>query len=269
MDDRDSLWAIDTHAHLGQLDGLPQIALEKRLCSMSVEELESQYRQEGVRLAMASAMEGLFCLKGGDAAEGNRRLEELASKTRWLFQWAIVNPLEPRTYYQAETMLKNPKCVGIKVHPEAHGYPVKEYGDQLFSFCGQLHAIMQIHSGEAGSMPEDMVPFADKYPEATVIVAHLGCGSDGDPGHQVRAIRACRNGNMYTDVSSARSILPGLLEWAVGQTGAQKLLFGTDAPLHHVAMMKARVTRSGLSQEQKRMILHENAQRLFYEKIGQ
>ena len=267
QDKRNENWAIDTHGHLGQLGGLPQKHLEQELCTLSMEQLKRQYQQAEVKIAMVSSMEGLFYVDGLGVKEGNQRLEELVSKTDWLYQWVIVNPLEPKTYYQAETILKNPKCVGVKVHPEAHHFPIKEYGEELFSFCSQQKAIMQIHSGEANSMPEDMVAFADNYPEVTVIAAHLGCGSDGDPSHQVRAIKRCKNGNIYTDISSVRSILPGILEWAVEQIGAEKLLFGTDTPLHHIGMMKARVIYSELSYEQKQRILHKNAEKLFHLKI--
>ena len=198
QDKRNENWAIDTHGHLGQLGGLPQKHLEQEFCTLSMEQLKRQYQQAEVKIAMVSSMEGLFYVDGLGVKEGNQRLEELVSKTDWLYQWVIVNPLEPKTYYQAEIILKNPKCVGVKVHPEAHHFPIKEYGEELFSFCSQQKAIMQIHSGEANSMPEDMVAFADNYPEVTVIAAHLGCGSDGDPSHQVRAIKRCKNGNIYT-----------------------------------------------------------------------
>lgn len=55
---------------------------------------------------------------------------------------------------------------------------------------------------------------------------------------QVRAIREAAKNNIYTDVSSARSILNGLIEWAVREVSEKKLLFGTDTPLHHIPMMK-------------------------------
>ncbi len=243
------------------------MALERQLCALSMEQLEREYRQAGGRAAMASSMESLFHVDGIGTREGNLRLEQLAAETDWLYQWVVVNPLEPESYYQAERILKNPKCIGVKVHPEAHGYPIKEYGDELFAFCSQHGAIMQIHSGEEQSMPEDMVVFADKYPQAVVIAAHLGCGSDKDPGHQVRAIESCKHGNMYTDVSSVKSILPGILEWAVERIGAEHILFGTDTPLHHIGMMRARVTDSRLTSHEKQMILRENAITLFGLKI--
>jgi len=96
-----------------------------------------------------------------------------------------------------------------------------------------------------------------------LILAHLGCGWDGDPGHQVRAIQAPRHGNLFVDTSSAQSILPHLIEWAVREVGAERLLYGTDTPLYFAAMQRVRIDKADLSNEQKRMILRDNAVKLF------
>ena len=81
--------------------------------------------------------------------------------------------------------------------------------------------------------------------------------------HQVRAIQQSRKGNVYADTSSARSILPGLIEWAVREVGADRVLFGTDTPLYHTAMQRTRIEHADLSDEVKRQILRDNAVRLF------
>lgn len=58
-------------------------------------------------------------------------------------------------------------------------------------------------------------------------------------------------------------IQPHLLEYAVEQIGADKILFGTDTPLYFAAMQRARIdSAEGLSDEHKRLILRGNAQRL-------
>ena len=96
-----------------------------------------------------------------------------------------------------------------------------------------------------------------------LILAHIGCGWDGDLGHQVRAIQKSRHGNVFADTSSARSIVPGLIEWAVREIGADRVLFGTDTPLYHAAMQRARIESADLADADKRRILKENAVRIF------
>jgi len=82
------------------------------------------------------------------------------------------------------------------------------------------------------------------------------------PEQQVRAIQASRHGNVLVDTSSARSILPGLVEWAVAEVGTEKILFGTDTPLYSVAMQRARIDQAQISESEKRAILYSNAQRV-------
>ncbi len=156
-------------------------------------------------------------------------------------------------------MLRRASCAGIKIHPELHNYPIKQYGEAIFRFAAERNAVVLTHSGEPNSLPEDFVPYADRYPEMKLILAHLGFGWDEDYSHQVRAIQQSRNGNLYTDTSSARSIVPNLIEWAVREVGASRILFGTDTPLYQAAMQRARIDHADLSDDEKRLILWDNA----------
>ena len=56
--------------------------------------------------------------------------------------------------------------------------------------------------------------------------------------------------------------MPNLIEWAVGEIGAARLLFGTDPPLYFTAFQRARIDYAEISLEQKRQILRDNAIKL-------
>jgi predicted TIM-barrel fold metal-dependent hydrolase len=197
-----------------------------------------------------------------DAVVGNEEAVGVVAQTPGLLQWVVVNPLQPRTYEQAERMLKSPKCVGIKIHPEEHGYPIREHGDAIFKFAATHQAVVLTHSGERNSVPEDFVPFANEYPAAKLILAHIGCGWDVDPTHQVRAIQQSRHGNVFADTSSAQSILPCLIEFAVREVGAERVLYGTDTPLYFAPMQRVRINLAEITDADKRLILRDNAVRL-------
>ena len=79
----------------------------------------------------------------------------------------------------------------------------------------------------------------------------------------MRALQKARGDNLFIDTSSARSILPRLLEGAVEEVGADRLLYGTDTPVYYSAMQWARVVCTDLSESVKRKILRENAFELF------
>jgi len=220
-------------------------------------------RKNHIGLTIVSPLSGLMPRGAADAVRGNQEAFDVVRRYPELRQWVIVDPRRPETYDQAKDMLLEDHCVGIKIHPEEHVYPIKEYGPKLFEFAARLRAVVLTHSGEANSLPEDYVPLADRFPEVTLILAHLGCRIDSDPTHQIRAVQGGRNGNIYVDTSSASNILPGLLELAVKEVGADRLLFGTDTPLYFLPMQRARIDHAEISDMDKKKILRENAEKVF------
>lgn len=256
------LKAIDIHAHYGSPDCFPQKGVEKECLRLSLETLKREYGRQNITAACLSPMEGIFPASENMLLTANSLTEQLSQEYGWFYQWVMVDPLFPASYKQAERMLKNRKCVGVKIHPDAHGYPIEEYGEEIFAFCAQHSAVLETHSGDRLSLPELLIPLADRHPQVTVIASHLGCGYDGSVEHQINAVRDARHGNIYTDVSSVKSILPNLLEWGAGQISAKKMLFGTDTPLHHIAMMKQRVECAGLETGEISDILYYNANQI-------
>lgn len=219
-------------------------------------------RAAGIRWTVVSPLLGLMPRGHSDAVAGNAEAARVVAETAGLLQWVIVDPRLPATYRQAEELLQQPRCVGIKIHPEEHIYPIAEHGRALFEFAARHQTVVLGHSSERNSLCADYVRWADEFPEVRLILAHLGCGWDNDLTHQVRGIQASRHGNVYTDTSSARSITPGLIEYAVREVGAERVLFGTDTPLYDAAMQRARIDHAELSACEKRLILHDNAARL-------
>ena len=254
--------AIDVHAHFGRsATHRPQFLDE--LMSGSLQKVAARAKLANTCLTMVSPLAALFPRLSGDLVQGNIDAFKEIAEFPEIRQWVVVDPLKPDTYAQAAEMLPHPQCVGIKVHPEEHGYRFAEHGREILEFAEKHGAVVQTHSGEENSLPGDVLKFADTFPGVKLIVSHLGCGYDDDPTHQVRAIRNSRHGNLFTDTSSAMSITPGLLEWAVGEIGAERILYGTDSPLYFAPMQRARIDYAEIKEEEKELILRENAIRLF------
>lgn len=257
-----SIRAIDVHAHIGKCRGSGFRILD-RLTSGDPEVVVQRAQLAQTSLTIVSPLKAFFPRLQGDAFSGNIDAAQAVSETDGLFQWVVVNPLEPRTYKQAEEMLQSPKCAGIKIHPEEHGYPITEHGKAIFKFAARHNAIIESHSGEKNSLPADFVKLANDFPEIKLIISHLGYGWNGDPTLQVRAIQKSRHGNLFTDTSSAKSITSNLIEWAVREVGAERILYGTDSPLYFAPMQRARIDNAGISDREKRLILHDNAAAIF------
>jgi predicted TIM-barrel fold metal-dependent hydrolase len=252
--------AIDAHGHYGLFPHANKL-LEK-FSSASGEQVARRAADCGVEWSIVSPLEGLMPRgRVTQVASANEVAFQEVPSVKGLLQYVIVNPLQPETYDQAREMLKSPRCVGIKIHPEEHAYKITDHGDELFSFFEEVDAPVMTHSGCPSSLPIDFVPFANRYAKARVLLAHLGNGM-GDKGRvdlQVRAVQAAQHGNLWVDSSSARSILPGLVEWAVKEIGAERILFGSDTPLYHVALQRARIETAEISDESKQLILRDNA----------
>lgn len=253
--------AIDVHAHYGDYTSGTN-PLSAWCMTGDAATVARRAGQVGIEWTVVSPLLGLFPRGNPDTVAGNDEAARVVPQTDGLLQWVIVNPRQPKTYAQAEAMLAHPRCVGIKIHPEEHQYPIRDHGRKLFEFAARHQAVVLTHSGEVNSLPDDFIPFANDFPEMNLILAHIGCGFDGEPGRQVRAILKSKRNNVFADTSSAKSIMPRLIEWAVKEIGADRILFGTDTPLYSTAMQRARIDFAEISDADKRMILRENAIRL-------
>lgn len=258
-----SIPAIDIHAHCGNWN-MPERERVEQQAGMPGELslLLKNSALASTAITVVSHLGTLFPIGKGDSRFNEVCLSELADEPRVLMLCAL-NPLDPGSYRQAERLLREPKCIGIKLHPAVHGYEIRAYGDEIYSFAARLHAPIITHSGEKNCMPEDFACLADRYPEVITVVSHLGCGWDGDTEHQIRAVSHCRNGNLYTDTSSWHSMEMNLLERAVSAIGADKILYGTDSACYFSPSQRARIDCSGISDLEKEQILFQNALRLF------
>ncbi len=241
-------------------------ALVCSFMSAAAVQVAARAQASGIQWTIVSPLAGLMPRgRITDVVLANEAAFREVPTVQGLLQYVIVNPLQPKTYEQARRMLQAPWCVGIKIHPEEHAYKITDHGEELFSFFEEIGAPVMTHSGCPNSLPIDFVPFANRHPGAKVLLAHLGngAGDDGRVDLQVQAVQAAQQGNLWVDTSSSRSILPGLVEWAVKEIGAERLLFGSDTPLYHVAMQRIRIEVAEITAAAKQQILRDNAVKFF------
>ena len=255
-----NLQAIDVHAHYG-IYTISELEIMNQFYSGDAETIISRAQRANTRFSIVSPMDAFFKSKA-DIISANKDAAQMANRNKELLQWVVLDPLTPDTSTQATEMLKQPGCVGIKIHPEQHLYPISEQGKAIFELAAKHRAVILTHSGDENSIPEDYVPFANDFPEVKLILAHLGNGYDGDPAHQVRAIQAGKHDNIFVDTSSSMSITSKLIEWAVKEVGAERMLYGTDTPVYFSPMHRARIDNADISSEDKELILYKNAEKI-------
>lgn len=257
--------AIDVHAHFGVYDRGGK-GLADDWMSGGIDLVRRRAAASDVRLTVVSPLRALMPY-GGDVARGNEEALKMAGQHADVCFWAVLNPCLRETYIQVETLLEHARCAGIKIHPREHRYDIRNWGDPVFEFAADRKALVLTHSGHPGSDPEDFVPFLNRFGNARLILAHLGNDHEGEYTRQAHAVRSALHGNVYVDTSSMKSMMSGLVEWAVQTLGADRLLFGTDSPLYFTASQKARIEHAEIGDAAKRAILYDNAARLLEKEI--
>jgi predicted TIM-barrel fold metal-dependent hydrolase len=98
------------------------------------------------------------------------------------------------------------------------------------------------------STPAEIADLARRHSRVTIIMAHLGGGG----WRGVRDVQPCPN--VVVDTSGAQP-QEGLVEYAVRELGAERVVFGSDWPLRDFAVQRARVDGADLSDAEKAQIL--------------
>lgn len=217
--------------------------------------LKGEYARFGIGAYAASTYAAVMSDRG--IPEENAFLHEMLRADAQLFQWVVIHPEKPESFRQAEELLEHPRVLGLKIHPQLHGYRICEHGDRIFSFADRLGATVLMHPAAITEMPR----FADKYPRMRLIIAHLA-----EQAH-IEAIRGAKHGNIYTDTSGGLSVLNRVIEYAVEQVGSAKILFGTDT--YALAAQYSRIALADVPHSDKENILFKNAMRLFPRAFGE
>lgn len=247
--------AIDIHSHFN--NGGTVEAEENEIYTANLSNLLHINRIAGIQKTAVTTYSSVLDTVTIEA--DNDYLYGLTQEEKDLYYWVVVDPRNERTFKQADAMLKNKKCLGIKVHPSCHGYSFAQYGHEVMSFAEVRHAVVLTHP-EADA--EYILVFADEHPDASIIVAHLGSMRGAS---YAEAIARAKHQNVYTDTSGIASNNNMVIEYTVKRAGSTHILFGTDT--YAAGFQKGRIEYADISDTDKANILRDNALRLFGDKF--
>lgn len=113
----------------------------------------------------------------------------------------------------------------------------------------------------AHSTGEECLSLCRQVPDLVIFNAHMGCcpQAQGDWHRAVAAAKA--HPNIYLDTTSS-TFDNGMVEFAVREVGAERVLYGSDMPLLDPILAVAKITESNLTDREKDLILHGNIERL-------
>ena len=153
---------------------------------------------------------------------------------------------------------------GIKLHPDYQGFNVDDIKlKPIYKKIGELSLITVFHAGNDygyappyGATPEKMERALDWF-TSPVVAAHqcgVGCG-EGVIKHLVGT-------HIYFDTSYAYGTQPKFFfEKILEKHGADKLLFGTDAPWHNAEMELRLLNSLNIPPEDREKITHKKAEK--------
>jgi predicted TIM-barrel fold metal-dependent hydrolase len=177
------------------------------------------------------------------------------------FGFAYVSPSHVEaSLAEIDRCVRDGPLVGLKLWV-ARRCNVPEI-DPIIRRAAELKAVIYQHTwyktggnlpGE--SSPMDLVELAGRHPKVPLICGHTG----GNWEVGIRAVRAQRN--VLIDLAGSDPTA-GLVEMAVRELGAERILYGSDAAGRSFASQLAKVQGAEVPDAAKRLILADNLRRL-------
>ena len=109
--------------------------------------------------------------------------------------------------------------------------------------------------GKGESTPSELAELAAKFPNQKFLCAHAG-------GEWERGIRAVRHQPNILVETSGFDATAGFIEMAVRELGAERVVFGSHLPSRSLGTELGKVTGSGISEHERKLILGENYRQL-------
>lgn len=240
---------VDAHCHMGPWYNfhIPRNDAAGMAASMD---------RVGTQTAICAAHASI----GPDYRLGNEQVAQaIADFPGRFLGYITLNPHYPAAELRRELRERHNAggFVGIKLHC---GFHQAEGDDERYrpawEFAHEHGLPVLVHTYRG---PQAYDALAERYPNAKIMIAHSI--SDVSSAEATTAL-AKRRPNVYLDICGS-PLLYGMLEWAVGQVGAERVLFGTDLPFIDCRPGLGRLLMSRLSPDEKRLIMGLNAARVF------
>ena len=134
-----------------------------------------------------------------------------------------------------------------------YSYRTPEWA-QVMKLATELNLVIQIHTNTG-----EMQYLAENFPETTIVFPHLG-GSRDDIFARIAIVAKHRNTHMELSGSGHERV--GIVERAVREIGADRVLYGSDFTINEPAGVIARVKNAFLTPADREKILFRNVERL-------
>jgi len=204
-------------------------------------------------------------LIGGDYREGNTKVANAISKfPDRLIGFAWIHPTHASgidaAVKEAERCVRELKFKGLKLHPatEMYSYTSQRYCYPIIEAAIRLHAPVFCHTGDPPSCPYShpvlLADLADRFPDAKLILGHLGNRLWDD------AVWAMsKHDNLVAETSFGQT--SGITSM-VKAVGAERVVMGSDWPTNSFGASLGHIRGAFIPDRDKELIMGENAAKL-------
>lgn len=237
---------IDVHGHLG-----PWPFPMRNPDGNCVRELANRW---GITKTVLSHTKAIV----NDFVEGNAELAREIEGSNDLYGYVTINPSYPEaSMTEIDRYLHLPNFVGVKFHT---GYARVSIDDpRMLDLIGRFYdrrPVMLLHTWGRGE-PSKVGKLAQRFPQMNFIIGHAGADAWPEANDVIKNTQ-----NTYTEFCNSNAEV-GKIRATVDYIGKERVLFGTDAGLFDPAFCVGLYEEAGLSADEQRAILHDNAVRLF------
>lgn len=153
---------------------------------------------------------------------------------------------------------------GVKLHPDIQQFKIDDYRClKIYELCEQEGLPILMHTGDHRydySNPNRLLPVMEIYTGLTVVGAHLAGWSVWEEACQ----RLGALPNLYVDTCSCSAFMPcEKMAAIIRHYGPSRVMFGTDYPMWPAEPELATLLDMGFTEEEHRLMLADNARRIF------
>lgn len=246
---------FDAHLHIPSDNGEN---FQWNLVTKTMPEFVAYLDKCGVQRGVISSSWSINARTPDDYRNGNREVAKYVDKYKGRFRGAcVVSPFQiDEALREIEDCHKQYGFVWLGEfcnYMTGYKYDTPEWA-QVMNLAARLNLVVQIHTDT-----REMQYLAGNFPKTTIVFPHLGASRE-DILARIATVAAHKN--TYLELSGSGHERVGIVEKAVREIGADRVLYGSDFTINEPAGVIARIDNAFLTSQDREMILFRNLDRL-------
>ena len=184
-----------------------------------------------------------------------------------IYSFGSIHPDYPNIRTAAKQIKEAGLC-GVKLHPDFMGYDIcDDKFTPIFAACAEYALPVVIHAGmdptsraHVHAKPEDVAKILERFPSLRLCAAHFGDASNPDS-----VLRHLCGKNIWFDTGfTALGMTASGVQKIIENHDIHKIMFGSAMPWEAPSETLRFLEQLALSEEQRQLILGENALRFLH-----